>query len=273
MRRRERGDRATALWAVLVVGAVLTGCASAPATVAVPIPPAELTEYAIQSGDTLALHFYYHPDHDQSEVLVGSDGRIMLPLLGPVMAAGLTPSQLAAQLEAMYSSNLRDPRIAVAIETVYQNLVWVGGEVKNPGFVRYRRGLTAVQALVAAGGPKDTAATENCLLLQRIGRQEYRSAKLDLDRAVNLGDTRSDWVLGPQDVLFVPKSAVAKANVWVDQHFKKLIPVRFFDRLDENFQSSGNDSTDQNPSKPAKQPSTSKQPPPTTPPTTPQPTP
>jgi polysaccharide biosynthesis/export protein len=266
MRRRERGDRATALWAVLVVGAFLTGCASAPATVAVPIPPAELTEYAIQSGDLLALEFYYHPDHNQDSVLVGVDGRIMLPLLGPVMATGFTPSQLAAQLEAMYSANLRDPRIAVAIKTVYQNLVWVGGEVEKPGFVPYHPGLTAVQALVAAGGPKDTAATENCLLLQRIGRQEYRSAKLDLARAVNFGDTRSDWVLGPQDVLFVPKTAVAKANVWVDQYFKKLIPVRFFERLDNETQQWNDQSTSQS-SPPAKKQSIPKQPPP--PPTTP----
>jgi polysaccharide export outer membrane protein len=264
MRRRERGDRVTVLWAVLVIGAFLAGCASAPATVAVPIPPAELTEYAIQSSDTLALQFYYHPDHSQDSVLVGSDGRIMLPLLGPVMAAGLTPSQLAAQLEAMYSSNLRDPRISVAIKVVYQNLVWVGGEVKKPGFVRYRPGLTAVQALVAAGGPKDTAATENCLLLQRIGRQEYRSAKLDLARAIELGDTRSDWVLGPQDVLFVPMTAVAKGNVLVDQYFKKLIPIRFFDKLEKEFQSSGDESTDE---QPAKKSSTSKQPSPTPPPT------
>jgi polysaccharide export outer membrane protein len=242
----------------------LTGCASGPATTAVPIPPAELTEYAIQPSDTLALEFSYHPDHDQSSVLVGSDGRIMLPLLGPVMAAGLTPSQLAAQLEAMYSSNLRDPRIAVTISTVYRNLVWVGGEVRKPGFVRYRPGLTAVQALVAAGGPKDTAAIENCLLLQRIGRQEYRSAKLDLARAVELGDTRSDWVLGPQDVLFVPMTAVAKANVLVDLYFKKLIPVRFFDKLEKEFQSS-DDETDE----PAKKPTTSRQPSPTPPPTPP----
>jgi polysaccharide export outer membrane protein len=248
---------------VLVIGAFLAGCASAPATVAVPIPQTELTEYAIQPGDTLALHFYYHPDHDQGSVLVGSDGRIMLPLLGPVMAAGLTPSQLAAQLEAMYSSNLRDPRISVAIDTVYRNLVWVGGEVNKPGFVRYRPGLTAVQALVAAGGPKDTAALENCLLLQRIGRQEYRSAKLDLARAVELGDTRSDWVLGSQDVLFVPMTAVAKGNVLVDLYFKKLIPVRFFDKLEKEFQSSDDESGDE---KPAKKPTTSKPPSPTPPP-------
>ena len=243
MRRREHGYRTTALWVVLVVGAFLTGCASAPATVAVPIPRAELTEYAIQPGDTLTVEFYYHPDHDQSSVLVAHDGRIMLPLLGPVMAEGLTPSQLAAQLEAMYSSNLRDPRIAVAIKKVDQNLVWVGGEVKKPGFVRYRPGLTAVQALVAAGGPKDSAATENCLLLQRIGRQEYRSARLDLAKAIIEGDGQGDWVLGPQDVLFVPMTAIAKANVWIDQHFTKLIPIRFVEGLQKHTQPSSDESS------------------------------
>jgi polysaccharide biosynthesis/export protein PslD len=218
---------------VLFSALVLTGCASSTSnassttTSTIPAPPPTLAEYTIQAGDTLAIQFYYHPDHNIAEVLVRNDGMILLPIAGEVKAAGTTPSELSAQLAKKYSSNLRDPLVSVSIKSVYQNLVWVGGEVNKPGFIQYRPGLTAVQALLDAGGPKDTAATEECLLLQKVGQQEYRSAKIDLAKVLNEGDTKSDPVLSPKDVLFVPKTGIAKANVWVDQHIIKLIPIRF----------------------------------------------
>src|SRR5262245_5640334 len=231
MSRCERWRGVMSLGRALVVGVFLAGCATAPATTALPIPPREITEYEIRSGDQLAVQFYYHPSHNQPSVLVGNDGRIMLPLVGEVLAAGLTPSQLSAQLEALYSTNLRDPRIAVAITTVNESLVWVGGEVQKPGFVAYVPGLTAIQALQRAGGLRDTAAPENSLLLQRVGRNEYRSAHLDLAKPLTEGDTKSDWVLGPRDVIFVPKSGIAKANVWVDQYITRMIPIRFHEDI------------------------------------------
>src|SRR5262249_17870873 len=163
-----------------LIGSSLAGCASSGSQSAgaftTPAPPPSLTEYTIQPGDTLTLQFYYHPDHNQSDVLVRNDGKILLPLVGEAPAAGLTPSQLSGDLAKKSASNLKDPAVSVAIKTVYQNLVWVGGEVNKPGFVQYRPGLTAVQALLDAGGPKDTAALDECVLLQKVGlQQEYRS--------------------------------------------------------------------------------------------------
>jgi polysaccharide biosynthesis/export protein len=226
-----RGYVATAVGLALGIGILLTGCASSRegnvGAFTVPAPPPSFSEYAIQAGDVLGVQFYYHPDHNLSEVLVRTDGMILLPLVGEVRAAGLTPAQLSAELGKKYASNLKDPVVSVSIRSVYQNLVWVGGEVIKPGFVQYRPGLTAVQALMDAGGPKDTAATEECVLLQKVGGKEYRSSKLDLAKVLNEGDTKADLTLGPKDVLFVPKSGIAQANVWVDQHIIKLIPIRF----------------------------------------------
>lgn len=228
------GHAAAAVRCLMLSALVLTGCASSGSDASrtttaptIPAPPPTLAEYTIQAGDTLTIQFYYHPDHNIPEVLVRNDGMILLPLVGEMTAAGRTPSELSAQLAKKYSSNLRDPQVSVSIKSVYQNLVWVGGEVNKPGFIQYRPGLTAVQALLDAGGPKDTAATEECLLLQKVGQQEYRSAKIDLAKVLNEGDTKSDPVLSPKDVLFVPKTGIAKANVWVDQHIIRLIPIRF----------------------------------------------
>lgn len=225
-----RGYVATAVGLALGIGIVLAGCASAPdgpTAFTTPAPPPSFNEYTIQNGDVLGIQFYYHPDHNINDVLVRNDGMILLPLVGEVRATGLTPAKLAAELTKKYTSNLKDPLVSVSIKSVYQNLVWVGGEVIKPGFVQYRPGLTAVQALMDAGGPKDTAATSECVLLQKVGGTEYRSSKLDLAKVLNEGDTKADLSLGPKDVLFVPKTGIAKADVWVDQHIIKLIPIRF----------------------------------------------
>ncbi|HEV8436983.1 MAG TPA: polysaccharide biosynthesis/export family protein [Methylomirabilota bacterium] len=234
-RQRAGGLLALALW----LGGCVSSGSGTPGPLVLPPPAAPDTEYAIQPGDTLGIRFYYHPDHDQKMVLVANDGRIMLPLVGAVEAAGLKPSELATRLETRYSSNLRDPAIAVSITQVYQDLVWVGGEVYKPGFVQYRPGLTAVQALVAVGGPRNTAAINECLLLRRIGRDGYESSRLDLTKAIESGETETDPMLGPQDVIFIPKTAVAKANMWVRQYIINMIPVRFTDRLDRQVKSDG----------------------------------
>jgi protein involved in polysaccharide export with SLBB domain len=170
--------------------------------------------------------FYDHPDHNMSEVLVRPDGKILLPLVGEMPAAGLTGPELSDQIAKRYSTNLRDPKVAVSIKSVTQNRVYVGGEVLRAGFVQYRPGLTAVQALVDAGGPKDTAQLKEVVLLQKMSETEYRPSRVDLAKVLEEGDTKADILLGPSDLLFVPKTGIAKANVWVEQHIIRMLPIR-----------------------------------------------
>lgn len=214
----------TALAALLAAG-----CASsssdrgnfAPAPVSA-TPP---SEYVIQSGDVLALKFYYHPDHDQ-EATVRPDGKVLLPLVGEVRAAGVTPVVLAEELVRRYSANLRDPKIAVSIKQMNENRVYVGGEVGKPGFVTYRPGLTALQALLDAGGPKDSAYMEEVVILQKVADQQYRAAKINLTQMLEEGKTAVDVGLNPADVVFVPKTRIAKFNQWVDEYLVKSLPFR-----------------------------------------------
>jgi protein involved in polysaccharide export with SLBB domain len=207
---------------------VLTACASSttePTAFVPPMAPQPMTEYRVQPGDTLSVKFYYHADHD-TDVFVRPDGSIQMPLVGDVPAGGVTPQKLAADLERRYSKNLRDPRIAVTVKTMNQNKVFVGGEVNRPGFVPYRDGLTAAQALLEAGGPKDTANTEEIVFLQRLGDDKYRPAKLNLTKMLADGDVSADLALNPSDVIFVPKTTIAKVNQWVNQYLWNIIPIR-----------------------------------------------
>ena len=218
-------------WSVLGAALAVAGCAgtplSGPDTGALPAPetrPAQ-TEYIVQPGDTLTLKFYYHPDHDQ-DVVVRSDGKLLLPLVGEVQAAGLTPARLAEEIADLYSKNLRNPKVSVAVKATPQKGIFVGGEVGKPGLVPYRHGLTVVQAIMEAGGPKDTARVDQVVLLQRIREDQYQASKIDLAKVLENGQTDADPLLGPSDVIFVPKSTIAKMNLFVQQYVLGLLPVR-----------------------------------------------
>jgi protein involved in polysaccharide export with SLBB domain len=221
MRTRSGSILSFGFLAALLVG----GCASSEPGrfAAAPAPPAN-AEYVVQSADTLILKFYYHPDHDQ-EVTVRNDGKLLLPLVGEMQAAGRTPAKLADEVAKAYSTNLRNPKVSVTVKAVSENHVYVGGEVGRPGFVQYRPGLTAIQALFEVGGPKDGGKVEEIVLLQREG-QAYRASRIDLSKAIEQGDTSGDATLGPSDVIFVPKTSVTKVAQWVKEHIVDVLPFR-----------------------------------------------
>ena len=216
---------------VVVIGSLLAGCASAPppgpAAFGPPTPPALMSEYVIQPGDAIDTTFYYHPDNSQQNLLVRPDGKLVLPFVGEIQAAGLTATQLSTEIERRYAVSLRDPKVAVNVKTVNPDRIFVGGEVTKPGFVAYMPGITAMQAIVQVGGWKDTADLQEVVLLQKVNGtiNEYRPSKLNLTK-VEEGDTKADLVLGPSDVIVIPKTGIAKANLWLKQYVLNMLPIR-----------------------------------------------
>jgi polysaccharide export outer membrane protein len=226
----KRGDGALIALGLLLV---LSGCASSDpgagqSAFVVPTPPQEQADYVIQPGDSVDVRFYFHPDNNQENVLVRPDGKLLLGLIGEVQAAGLTTTQLSEQIAQRSAANLRNPKVSVNVRTLNLNRIFVGGEVTRPGFVNFVPGITAVQAVVQAGGWKDTADLEQVVLLQKITQtsNEYRPSKLNLAKVVENGETKADIALGPSDVIVIPKTGIAKANMWMEQYVIKMLPIR-----------------------------------------------
>jgi protein involved in polysaccharide export with SLBB domain len=160
------------------------------------------------------------------EVNVEPDGKILATRVGSVPVIGLTTTELEQRLKTLTSDRLRDPEIVVTIRKFNEKTVFVGGEVGKPGAVAYRKGLTPLQAVIAAGGFLNTARVDSVILVRGADSDaRYIARKLDLEQAIADG-TREPLYLAPSDIVFVPRTPIANANLWVKQHLVDLLPVR-----------------------------------------------
>jgi polysaccharide biosynthesis/export protein len=211
---------------VLGLTAVMMGCAARGGPVAfIPLtPPASQSEYIVQAGDTLNIKFYYHPDHDQRDVVVRLDGKLLLPLAGEIQAAGLTPERLAEQIAQRYASNLRDPKVAIDVKTANAGQVYVGGEVQRPGIIKMKPRMNVLQAIFEAGGPRDTGDVERVVLLRSVGDNQFGYRELNLRKILTHEDPSDDAVLAQDDLIFIPKTGIAKVNLWVEQYIQNMMP-------------------------------------------------
>jgi protein involved in polysaccharide export with SLBB domain len=181
--------------------------------------------YRIDPGDTLHLRYLFHPEMDQ-EVLVHPDGSITATGIGPLTVGGLSTGELESLLKEKSSDRLRDPEVVVTIRRLADKTVYVGGEVGRPGMFVYRKGFTPLQAIMAAGGLLSTARVDSVILVRPAAGAQPIARKIDLERVLSHGE-REPIHLAPNDVVFVPRTPIANADVWVKQHIIDLIPIRF----------------------------------------------
>jgi len=219
-------------WVALFVLPILWGCG---APVAVPaLAPEEISTieaagnyphdtFRIEQGDTVLIKYTFHPEMDQEEA-VRPDGKITAKMVGEIIVAGMTTTRLEKLLVERTSDRLRNPEVVVSISKFAARNIYIGGEVGNPGRVPYRKGLTPLQAIIARGGFMDTAQADSVILVRAGGSDNnFISRKLNLAEAITDG-IKEPLYLAPYDVVYVPKSAIANANLWVKQHISQLLP-------------------------------------------------
>lgn len=186
----------------------------------------QLSEYVIQPGDQLEIKFFYNPELNEL-LTVRPDGRVTLQLAHEVMAAGLTPAQLTASLTTIYSKELANPGVAVIIRSFSSQRVYVDGEVNKPGMINLSSSMTVLQSIAEAGGFKNTARQGEVLIIRKSGEKKPLTIAVNLKDAIYGSDTGQDITLTPYDIVYVPKSAIANINQFVDQYIRQNIPVNF----------------------------------------------
>lgn len=213
-----------ALW----LGCCVVGCATTPT--APPVTAEGMPETTrgviLAPGDVLEIKFVYWPDLDVTQS-VRADGKISLPLVGEIDAGGLEPAKLHQQILTLYRDKLQEPEITVVVRTEENRHVYVAGEVYDPGPVPLVGDLTAFEAVMAAGGfNKSSAKLANVLIVRRFeGRQLART--LDLRKAIKQADAEP-FFLAPNDIVFVPRTKIDRADQWVDQYINRIIPRNIY---------------------------------------------
>ncbi|MFC1830692.1 polysaccharide biosynthesis/export family protein [Thermodesulfobacteriota bacterium] len=164
----------------------------------------EKESYRIQPGDQLEVKFYYNSDLNAS-VVVRSDGKIALQLVGEVQAAGLTLTELDEALTQSYGHELLNPEITININDPQGLRIYVGGEVHKQGFIGFRNNMTPLQAVLNAGGFKENADPRSTLIIRKDQNNKPVSILVDLAMLLAGKDNDSDYLLLPDDIVYVPK--------------------------------------------------------------------
>lgn len=159
-----------------------------------------LSEYVLVAGDTVDVNVFGEPTLTRS-VQIRPDGRINMPLIGDVQAAGLTPAQLADKLTQALKTYLRAPQVAVSITGYQRAVAYLVGQVARPGSVEIQRGATVLEVMGLAGGVTPRAAMRSAVLIRRSSGQ---TVALDLDRLMVRGDRTINASVEPGDIIMVP---------------------------------------------------------------------
>lgn len=178
-------------------------------------------------GDVIDVRFSTHPELNEIEPqVVRPDGRIALPLIDYVDVAGLTPEELDAKLTELYSDQLIDPELVVHLRTVRNRRIYVSGQVNVPGFIEMPGKLTALEAVMEAGGYiEDTARPAQILVVRHVNGERYaKLINLNLEDLTNPG-WQEPFYLEPRDIVYVPETRIVEANRFVDQYINRMIPT------------------------------------------------
>ncbi|QIT56541.1 sugar ABC transporter substrate-binding protein [Aquisalimonas sp. 2447] len=198
-------QRAMLLLAVLAA-AILAGCGSTGTPIEDMDRP-EMGDYVIGPGDALQIHVRDNPDLSVS-LPVRPDGKVSVPMVRDVRAAGKTTSELADTLEEQLSEFIRDPMVTVMVTSfvgTYSDQVRIIGQAVQPQAIPYREGMTVLDAIIQVGGLTQFAAGNRTQLVRGTGEdaQKYRIRLNDL---LNDGDVSQNRPLRPGDILVIPEA-------------------------------------------------------------------
>ena len=194
---------------------LLAGCGSlnpfgrsSPQTYVVPKGTVTNPPYQIGPGDTLSVFVYQSPQLSVGDLQVRPDGRISLPLIPDIQAAGKTPTALSKDIEQRLTEFVKQPNVSVMVRGFQGPLnrqVRVIGEATEPVALPYRDGMTLLDVMIATKGLTRYAAGNSAVLVRDAsGRRE--SIKVRLSDLIRDGDIDQNVAMLPGDTLIIPQA-------------------------------------------------------------------
>lgn len=178
--------------------------------------------YRLQPGDVLEIQYRYSPEFNQT-VTVQPDGYVTLEIGGDVKVAGMTVEQTRQTILRRASARLRDPVATIVLKEFQRPYFVVAGEVAQPGKIEMRERVTAIQAIMLAGGMKESARSSQVVVFRKINSDMAEVKLLNLKSIRRTSDLENDLTLQPGDMVYVPRDKISKI-----ERFMKLASVAAF---------------------------------------------
>lgn len=198
---------------LLLLAAAAVGCASPtfPGGQEPPQTPVGVKSdlYRVGASDQLTIRVLPDPAIERT-VIVRPDGYFSLDLIGDVEAAGKTPSEIAADVEARMQEFRQSPSASVSLDGPLSNAIAVLGEVNSPTLFPLDRDTRVSEAIARAGGATNLAAASRVRVIRKTGAEEVLYlANLD---NIQGGISQTDMLLQRGDMVFVPPAATVEAG-------------------------------------------------------------
>ncbi len=197
-------------------------------------------EYRLYPNDQIDVIVPSAPELSRN-LTIGPDGRIIMPELAPIMAAGKTVTQVKNEIQAGLSTILRDPKAAVTPRAYAPQQVFIGGQVQTPGIYTLPGPIGTIESVFMAGGFSPGARSTKVAVLRRAPNGAMMMRAVDLQNGLrNIREYNDNIQLRRGDIIFVPKTNLAEAGAFV-QAVRQTLPVDF--NLSYQFGGLGNGGT------------------------------
>lgn len=200
----------------LVIGLLVMAVAGCAANGPANLPPqTELGEanvlidsYKMDVGDMVQITVWKNPDLSVEEP-VRPDGMVAVPLVGDIMAAGLGPEELAANIEKQLSNYVKNPNVTVILTSLeghqFLSRVRITGSVGANTALNYHQGMTVLDAVLGAGSVNLYADANRTKLYRRNEQGATESYDIRLKDILENGDMTTNVYLMPGDIITVPE--------------------------------------------------------------------
>jgi polysaccharide export outer membrane protein len=195
--------------ALVLVLPIVAGCASTGGVQPVPSgPAASSSEYQIGPGDHLQVFVYESPTLSVGDIPVRPDGRLSLPLVPDLVAAGKTPTELSHDISERMKQYIKDPNVSVMVHSFVGTLdrqIKVIGEATEPMALPYSDHMTVLDVMIAAKGLTKYAAGNSAVVVRRSNGQQ-ETIKVRLSDLIKDGDVSQNIEMRPGDTLIIPQT-------------------------------------------------------------------
>lgn len=165
---------------------------------ALPVAGVDPKTFQIGAEDILGIQVWREADFSR-QVIVRPDGKITMPLIGDIQAAGLTPDQLAASLTESLTKFLNTPQVIVSVLGVNSKKYYITGEVNRPGSFPLAVPTHVLEALSQAGGFREFANSKKIIILRKGQRIKFNYKEVIKGKSMD-----QDILLENGDYIIVP---------------------------------------------------------------------